>query len=302
LKKRIKKLLSVLSRTQWIKVFCFFFSKKKCLPCLLLLTAANQQDPGRDFPKTLIFDEPGIDDEISLPTLSVLPRNDFPGREIDVAFELDKRLSDWLSLQINTGYTRLPTAAGTASGWQNTSATLKFIVFQDEAFEQLASISLTRVFGGSGAARIGASPTGASTAAFNFGQGFARLTSAAWLKPLAITGSLGALVPDAPRGVGTRAILSASVQYSFNVLGAQQPMRIPAALRPVLPIVECILIPATGSARGTATLAPGLIYAGQGYQLAAEALVPLTRDAGTHVGVIAQLNISLGKFGQGLLF
>jgi hypothetical protein len=49
------------------------------------------------------------------------------------------------------------------------------------------------------------------------------------------------------------------------------------------------------------TLAPGLIYAGEGYQVAVEALVPLTRASGTHVGAIAQLNISLSMFGVAAL-
>jgi hypothetical protein len=46
-------------------------------------------------------------------------------------------------------------------------------------------------------------------------------------------------------------------------------------------------------------LAPGLIYAGNGYQLAAEALLPLTRESGTGVGAIAQLNLSFSTLGLG---
>jgi hypothetical protein len=68
--------------------------------------AADQDPPGRDFPKTLIFDEPGIDDEISLPTFVTAPQ-DGGGRATDLDVELDKRLTEKLSVQINIGYSML---------------------------------------------------------------------------------------------------------------------------------------------------------------------------------------------------
>ncbi len=57
----------------------------------------------------------------------------------------------------------------------------------------------------------------------------------------------------------------------------------------LIPIVELTYSAPTsdgGDAR-QGYVAPGLIYVGDGYQLAAEALLPLTRASGTGVGVIA---------------
>ena len=257
--------------------------------------AAANDEAGRDFPKTLIFDEPGIDDEVSLPTLLRTPQHAPYGTQTDIDFELDKRLTTWLSLQINIGYTALPNPHGTDAGWQNSAATLKFITYQDHEAEQLVSVSLTREFGRSGAVHVGAAPFGASTAAVNFGQGFSPVFPATLLAPFAITGSAGVLLPD--RQEAAQAMLSASAQYSFDVLmGGVAGRGLPAALRPLIPIVECVYT-GPGSTRMRGLLAPGLIYAGRGYQLAAEALVPLTRAAGNHPGFIAQLNISLSRFG-----
>jgi hypothetical protein len=290
------------------KNLLFFFEKKNQKTFVFWLAAgwvlllsggalAENEDEGsgRDFPKTLVFDEPGIDDEVSLPTLVVTPTA--LGTETDIDFELDKRLTDWLSMQINTGYSTIDRTLGPApSGWQNTSATLKYILYGDRASEQLASFSLIREFGGSGAARIGANSTGATTAAVNFGQGFARLVPSPFLKPFAITGTLGYLAPDdTATGAEPQALISASLQYSFEVLtGGAAAIRLPMFARKLIPIVEMTYAaPLQGHLHGHGDAAPGLIYAGEGFQLAAEALVPLTRGSGTHVGAIAQLNLSL---------
>ena len=41
------------------------------------------------------------------------------------------------------------------------------------------------------------------------------------------------------------------------------------------------------------TVAPGVNYAGEGWELGLEALLPATRAAGSGVGVIAQFHLSL---------
>jgi hypothetical protein len=292
-----------------VKPFCF--EKRRSPPCakqktFVLLGAllwpacvAHAEEDGRDFPKTLIFDEPGIDDEVSLPTVLFVPQQG--SRETDVDFELDKRLTTRLSLQINVGYTGLARIGeSSAGGWQNSDATLKLVAYANRAMEQLVSFSLTREFGGSGARRIGAEGAGSTVAALNFGQGFAAVAEAPALKPFALTGVAGFLVPDSPvDGAVRQAVVSASLQYSLDVLAARdEDSHVPAFARPLIPVVEfAYAAPLGGNAASHATLAPGLIYSGEGYQVAAEALVPLTRATGTHIGAILQLNISLLMFG-----
>ncbi len=281
-----------------------FFLKKEaktfalfCAVGVAMCAPAAAEDEGRDFPKTLIFDEPGIDDEVSLPTVIVAPQSG--GNETDVDFELDKRLTTWMSLQVNIGYTQVPRPAEQhGEGWQNATATLKFVAFSNRENEQLVSLSLIRAFGGSGARQVGAAPVGNTAGAVNFGQGFAAFMPDV-LKPLALTGSTGFLIPDRERPEDfQQALLSASLQYSFEVLSTTQGGdRLPKILRPFIPIIECSFTLPTKGGGQSGVLAPGLIYAGDGYQLAAEALMPLTKKAGTHTGFIAQLNISLESVG-----
>ena len=260
---------------------------------------AQAADQEREFPKTLTFDEPGIDDEISLPTFMLAPDSAGESHEADLDFELDKRLTPDVSVQINIGYTRLPLTGTTADGWQNVQVTLKYVALTDPANERLGSFSLTREFGASGAARIGASAIGSTVLAGNIGQGFSPLVGSPLLKPFAVTAVLGYALPDrAGPSAFQQALAAVSLQYSLDVLAAQQHMALPAVLRPFIPIVECVYAqPTAGGARARATLAPGLIYAGEGFQLAVEALVPLLKASGTHVGFIAQLNVSLSMFG-----
>ena len=277
-----------------------------CATCGLLAlpqiaAAADQAEfVGRDFPKTLTFDEPGIDDEVSLPTLIVLPRGAPPNNEIDLNFELDKRLTNVLSLQINAGYTSLSHLDDGAQGWQDAAATLKYVAVDDRSSERLVSLSLTREFGGSGAERIGATSVSTTTTAVNFGQGFSTFVAEPLLKPVALTGSIGAEIPDNPKGsVVQQALISASLQYSFEVLMAGSAGdRLPSLMRPFIPIVECVYTQPTGREVALGTLAPGLIYAGEGYQVAVEALLPFTKSQGSHTGFIAQLNISLSTLGM----
>ena len=263
--------------------------------CQALAQTAEQE---RQFPKTLNFDEPGIDDEISLPTFVLAPGRAGEGHEMDLDFELDKRVTTDVSVQINVGYTRLPLAGTTAGGWQNVQVTLKDVVLSDPAKELLGSVSLTREFGASGAARIGAPSIGSTVLAGNIGQGFSPFVAAPLIKPFAVTGVFGYAVPDRS-GVSSfqQAMTAFSLQYSFDVLAAQPGFGLSGLLRPFIPIVECVYTqPTDGRGRTDGTLAPGLVYAGNGFQLAAEALVPWRKASGTHVGFIAQLNVSLENF------
>ena len=268
------------------------------------VAAADQDQPGRDFPKTLIFDEPGIDDEISLPTFILTPDAANAGRETDLDFELDKRLTTNLSVQINIGYSMLGRLAAPAQdGWQDSDLTLKYVLLQNPAAEQLVSFSLTREFGGSGASRIGAAALGATTGAVNFGQGFSPFLTSPVLKPFAVTGSLGYFVPDETgQNAAQQALFNASLQYSLDVLMGDGRAGRLSFLRPLIPIVECSYsLPTAGDPARRGMVAPGLIYSGDGFQLAAEALLPLTKATGTRVGFIAQLNISLRDIGIAVL-
>src|SRR5262249_48046227 len=76
---------------------------------------------------------------------------------------------------------------------------------------------------------------------------------------------------------------------------------LPAPIRGLTPITELFLTNPTGQGHGrpntnTALIAPGLIYAGEGWQFGIEAMIPMTRATGRGTGVTAQLHVWLDYF------
>ncbi|MBV9431498.1 MAG: hypothetical protein JO137_06725, partial [Hyphomicrobiales bacterium] len=72
----------------------------------------------------------------------------------------------------------------------------------------------------------------------------------------------------------------------------------PEFLRSLTPIVEAAFqspvanFAGTG-AKTTGTINPGIIYSADTYQITVEAMVPVNKASGKHVGVIAQLHFFL---------
>lgn len=281
-------------------------------------------DAGREFPKTLVLDEPGIDDEISLPTLSRIRYGATAAgpayMQNTVAFEVDKTITDRIDLQLTGGYLDLAGGGGVRrDGWDDFALTSKYVLVQAPATETIVTVGLTRSFGGTGAARVGAARSGSTAPTVYAGQGFGTAPVPAALRPFAVTGTVAYEVPDDTHaGAGVRfpqtLQIAGSVQYSLHYLApfiapwvarAGLPEGVGDAVARLIPIVEAsYVIPttdATGSDARQGYVAPGLIYAGEGYQLAVEALVPLTRASGTSVGAIAQLNLSFRAIGLGAL-
>ncbi len=291
-----------------------------CLAILLVIgpvRAGAQEDDaaaGRDFPKTLTLDEPGIDDEISFPTVT---RTDDPlldGRMAaasdDVAFEIDKRLTEQLDLQLTGGWRSVDGPEGVShDGWDNATLTSKYVLLDQAATESIVTAGIIREFGRSGAAGVGADNVSSTLPILYFGQGFGATGWPAPLRALAITGGLGLQIPDRAHGAGGMGtspaiVLQGSLQYSLKYLAAPiEAAGLPRRLERFLFITEIASsLPANhGGQDREAVAAPGLIYAGSGYQLAVEALLPLTRASGRGVGGTAQLNISFRRLGLAAL-
>jgi hypothetical protein len=161
-----------------------------------LRAQADDAQVGRDFPKTLTLDEPGVDDEISLPTAEYLPD------ATDIAFELDKRLTERLQLQVNVGYRTLADAGVRRYGWDDAVLTAKYVVLDRPSSETIVTLGATHAFGGSGAAAVGAAPVGSTTPTLYVGQGFGAMGLPALLRPFAITGTFGTEIPDRAQARG----------------------------------------------------------------------------------------------------
>src|ERR1700739_1313901 len=155
----------------------------------------------RFFPATLTIDDPGVNDELSLPTVdSFKTGDDPPVRQRDVSSEFSKAIPEDFGVSFGTTYTFLgptdPTAAG-ANGFQNLDTTFKYRLFKNAEHEFVMSVGLSIEWGGTGAANVGAEPFNTYVPNVYFGKGFGDLPDTlSWIRPVAITGQVGYSIPE----------------------------------------------------------------------------------------------------------
>jgi len=276
----------------------------------------------RFFPATLGIDDPGVNDEMSLPTVdSFKTGDDPPVRQRDVSAEFSKRITEDFAVAFGSTYTFLnptdPMAAG-ANGFQNLDTTFKYRLFKSPEHEFVMSVGLSVEWGGTGAESVGAETFNHYTPNIYFGKGFGDLPDTlSWIRPVAITGQVGYSIPgrnstttfgtDPDTGdptVDTQfhpRVLNwgGTIQYSMPYLkSAVMDLGLPDFINRFIPLVEATLqTPVantfTSGTLTTGTINPGFIWVGNTFQIGIEALIPINRQSGTNVGVIAQLHLYL---------
>lgn len=272
----------------------------------------------RVFPVTLTIDDPAVADEASLPTFTYTPQGAVGGGPrshlTTIGGELDKRITEHLGIAINETYSHLATdGQKNADGFGNLVTTLKYQFLQNGPHELLMSAGIIGEWGGTGSSQIGADRYGSITPTVYFGKGMGDLPDRLdWLKPFAITGTLGyqvstvrdrsTTVIDPDTGAGSLSIThrpdlvvwGLSLQYSLPYLQSHvRDVGLPEAVGRLIPLVEAsFTTPATnGFGQGTqGTISPGFIYLADTYQIGLEAVIPANRASGTNVGVLAQLH------------
>jgi hypothetical protein len=206
-----------------------------------------------------------------------------------------KTITDRLGIFVEETYTRIgQVGAGTLSGWQNFDMSAKYLAVVDLDREFLLTLGLDREFGDTGARRVGASPSGATTPQVFFGKGLGDL-DIGYLRPLAVTGFAGYQAADS-RPRPDNAVGGLTVQYSIPYLQAKvESFDLPDLFRNLTPMTEFLFSTPAGTSFGsrtTALFAPGVSYAGEGWELSVEGLIPATRATGRGVGVTAQFHVS----------
>ena len=147
------------------------------------------------------IDDPGVNDELSLPTVDSFKTGDVPPvRQRDVSTEFSKRITEDFAVSFGSTYTFLsptdPTAAG-ANGFQNLDTTFKYRVFRDPVHEFVMSVGVSVEWGGTGAENVGAETFNHYTPNLYFGKGLGDLPDTlSWIRPVAITGQVGYSIPE----------------------------------------------------------------------------------------------------------
>jgi hypothetical protein len=269
----------------------------------------------RFFPATLTTDDPFVADELSLPTISSIKTpagDDGPAtRETGFSVDVSKRITDNLGIGFGASYNELrPDGGVTQRGFDNIEANIKYQFYENDDQETILSVGADWDIGGTGSKRVGAESFSTVTPAIFFGKGFGDLPeSAMYLRPFALTGSVGIGIPTRSSTTSISADGDINVEqhphtlewgfaieYSLPYLQAfVKDVGLSHPFSQMIPVVEFALSTPLDRGRGptTGTVNPGILWAGRTMQLGLEAMVPINRQTGSKVGWIAQLHFFL---------
>ena len=266
-----------------------------CHDAALAYTASGD----RNFPATLVLPQLAPGDQTYL-NYSMLPQSSHGAgtatRSTNFSAVYGKSITDNFGIFLEETYTGIGIeGGGTQWGWQNLDGSLRYLAVNNLDHEFILSLGLDRETGGTGAARVGASPSGATTPQLYLAKGLGDL-DIGYLRPLAITTYSGMTIADkAPRPD----VLNTgfTVEYSLPYLESKvESLDLPDVVRKLTPMTEILITSPVGRSYGSRTtvlIAPGVSYAGEGWEFAVEALVPATSATGSGVGVTAQLHLAL---------
>ena len=241
----------------------------------------------RFFPATITTDDPFAADELALPTITSFDH------ETDYDFAYSKSIVRGFAIGVGMGYidSKVP-GEPRARGFGNLEVSPTVELHRDAGHEFIVSAAVDWEIGGTGSKAV-AERHSTFTPTIKFGKGFGDLPeSASYLRPLAITGTVGYAIPSAggePKSIEWGGAIEYSLLYLQNNVRDQGFSNVVAHITPVVEF--SFSSPTRGGEGGTTgTINPGLMWSGQYVQLAAEAIVPVNRASGHGIGFIGQLH------------
>jgi hypothetical protein len=280
----------------------------------------------RVFPATLAIDDPGVNDELALPTFSYFANPD-NSNEFDFNGFYQKTITYDLSFSIADTFTHLTNALkadgtiGTINGWKQLRTGLKYVPYQNAEHEFIVAVGGQVVWGETGNDSIAPDPSSLLVARGFVGKGFGDC-EVEWLRPFAVTGEIDYTWSTHPIDVTgvdqfgnvlisrTPTVLTygATLQYSLLYMNAFVH-EVPPFFRQLIPTVEFVAatpvsnigpsVPGAiiGTHETLATVQPGVFYIGRlgplSFELGAEAVIPINHASGRHVGAMAVLDFFL---------
>ncbi|MGV2289698.1 hypothetical protein AAHK20_13390 [Trinickia sp. YCB016] len=251
----------------------------------------------RVFPATMAVDDPGVGDEFNLQYGHIKAPGDSGDVNVNtVSYEWDKLITKNLAFSIASNYTSQNSPDGSAKGWDDFTLGAKYLVYANARHEFMASVGLLATLGGTGSKAIGSSFS-TFTPTVYFGKGFGDLpASLGYLRPLAITGTIGPNLTTASSDQGPNSLgWGLTLQYSIPYLQQQvKDLGLPQPLANLIPVVEFPMSTCTAGAcagQTTGTINPGLIWLNRYGQFGVEAQIPVNSRTGTHTGILVQAHI-----------
>ena len=269
----------------------------------------------RFFPATLATDDPFVADELSLPTVSRRKtggNGDEPATlETDTSIDFTKRVTPNFGIGLGaTWVNQKPDGGDTVRGFDNFAANVKYQFFKSDEHETIMSVGVDWDIGNTGAKRIiGDETFHTFTPTIFAGKGFGDLPdSMTYLRPLAVTGSVGVAIPSRSStttvdDTGTETttknpnVLNVGFAVQYSLLYLQSFVKDVGLSEPfnrLIPLVEVSMQrPTDGSGPTTGTINPGVIWAGRYMQFGLEAIIPMNRATGGKNGVLFQIHFFL---------
>jgi hypothetical protein len=260
----------------------------------------------RFFPATLSTEDPFVNDELSLPTVSTMGMRE--GRETEIAVDIAKRITPHFGIEAGETFLDLnPNGEPETSGFGNLELGAKYQFFTSERREMILSLGAVVEIGGTGQKRVGAETFSTWSAAFFFGKGLGDLSdNLAFLRPIAVTGLVGVAIPTS---ASTRSadmdierhpsVLQYGCALEYSLIYLQEQVKdigLRAPFDRLIPLVEFSCETPLNRGQGgqtTGTINPGVIWSSKYAQFGVEAVIPINDRTGTSVGVIAQLHFYL---------
>jgi len=266
----------------------------------------------RFFPATLETDDPFVADEMSIVTLTKNPDDPSGGQSYTVESDIAKRLTTDFGLTAAYSWNYFqPKGSPAQYGFGGLTTGAQYQLFIDNAHEFMGLLGLDVDWAHTGAVnRGGADDHTTLSPTFDFGKGFGDLPdSLQWLKPFAITGNIGMSFPTRINSAGAlnQDTFNAgfAVEYSFEYLQHHvQDVGLSAPFDRLIPLVEvttttpvnrgAVIDMTNGTGDATVgVIAPGVIWAGQYFQIGAEAIIPYGEGQGHGVGGLLQFHMFL---------
>jgi len=255
----------------------------------------------RIFPATLAIDDPGVLDELTLPAVSYVPFNSDGAHEWDASFSWTKTITPGLSVVIGSG----PTWEHPGGfGWNGLDTELQWqaLCLPDAEFMFKVGFDISWAGTGTGAL-AGTGGQNTYSPLVVAGLGFGTLPqSLKYLRPFAITAEFSTTSPGQDWTNGNPNVSTFNwgftLQYSLPYFNTQLAEINNDFLKHLVPIAEfAFQTPIhNGGAAGVTQIGyfqPGVIYEADKWQIALEAMVPMTGATGHGVGVIGSLDFYL---------
>jgi hypothetical protein len=255
----------------------------------------------RIFPATLAIDDPGVTDELALPTVSYVPFNSDAAHEWDASFSWTKTITPGLSVVIGSG----PTWEHPGGyGWNALDTELQYQALCVPDAEFMVKVGFDVSWAGTGTGILaGSGGQNTYSPLVDGGFGFGWLPPALKsLRPFAITAEFSTTSPgqDVTTGVPNVSTFNwgFTIQYSLPYFSSHVAAIDNDFLKHLIPVAEFTFQTPihNGGAAGqpqTGFFQPGAVYITDKWQLALEAMVPMTGASGHGVGVIGQVDFYL---------